>query len=260
MISDFDNAAADYDSYFTTSKIGLAQRAIIYKNLDGIFKSKKRLDILELNCGTGYDAIAFKKSGHNVIATDISEKMIAVAKSKQDSNTITFKTQDINSIKVSTFDKKFDIIFSNFGGLNCLSAEELEQFFKTSVSLLKPNGKIITVIMPKQCLWERFYFSLKADFKKAKRRQTNQAVLANLEGVKVKTWYYNPKDIIALTKNSFTINKIKPVGLAIPPSYLEHSFLTRSIIFNILKKTDTILTASRYAKYADHFLIELKPK
>ncbi|MFT5251176.1 MAG: 2-polyprenyl-3-methyl-5-hydroxy-6-metoxy-1,4-benzoquinol methylase [Flavobacteriales bacterium] len=260
MISDFDNAAEQYDTHFTTSKIGLAQRAIIYKNLDDIFNSKNKLDILELNCGTGYDAIAFEKAGHNVFATDISEKMIAVAKSKPASNTITFNTQDINNIDDSTFDKKFDVIFSNFGGLNCLSSEELDQFFKTALSLLKPNGKIITVIMPKQCLWERLYFSLKADFKKANRRQTNQAVLANVDGIKVKTWYYNPKDIVVLTKNIFTIIKIKPVGLVIPPSYLEHSFLTRSIIFNILKKTDTILTASRYAKYADHFLIELKPK
>lgn len=260
MTNDFDVAAKGYDQLFTFSKIGIAQRELVYRNLDTILKTRKKLNVLELNCGTGFDAINFSKKGHQVLATDISEGMISVAKSKNKLDNLEFKALDINLISEVSFKNKFDIIYSNFGGLNCLSPIQLEVFLKNASQLLTKNGKLFLVIMPKHCLWEQAYFNLKGDFKKAKRRLTNQFVYANVDDISVKTWYYNPKDIISLTKNDFNINNIKPIGLSIPPSYLETSVLTKKIPLSIFKKIDAILTQRTFAKYADHFLIELQLK
>ena len=68
MSSFFDIAAINYDDTFTHTKIGWEQRKKVYQNLDFIFNSEKQLDILELNCGTGADAIVFAEKGHNIIA------------------------------------------------------------------------------------------------------------------------------------------------------------------------------------------------
>ena len=57
------------------------------------------------------------------------------------------------------------------------------------------------VIMPKNTLWERFYFSLKFQYKNAFRRNTKKAVYANVEGIQVPTWYYNPKEVTAFAKS-----------------------------------------------------------
>ncbi len=38
----------------------------------------KGLDILELNCGTGEDAVLFSEKGFNIVATDVSEEMLKV--------------------------------------------------------------------------------------------------------------------------------------------------------------------------------------
>lgn len=260
MTNDFDVASKSYDSIFTYSKIGLAQRKFVYNNLDVIFNTQKKLNILELNCGTGYDAINFAKKKHQVLATDISEGMINVSKQKNTLDNLEFKTQDINNINSSTFPEKFDLIFSNFGGLNCLSSTEIEAFFKTATKLVTKNGKLILVIMPKHCAWEQLYFNLKGDFKKAKRRLTTNYVLANVEGIDVKTWYYNPNDIIKMSENYFNVNTIKPIGLSIPPSYLEKSILSSKLPMAIFKGIDTIFTGGNSAKYADHFLIELQLK
>ncbi|WP_400076072.1 class I SAM-dependent methyltransferase [Winogradskyella sp. R77965] len=260
MLNEFDIASSNYDTAFTFSNIGKAQRSIVFKYLGSIISTDERLSILELNCGTGEDAIHFAKLGHNVLATDISEGMIKVAKAKANSKNLIFKTQDINSINENSFDKKFDFIFSNFGGFNCLSKTEIDLFFKTATKLLNPKGKIVLVIMPKYCLWEQFYFSLKGNFKAAKRRKTDDSIIANVEGVDVKTWYYNSEEIVSLTETQYTINTIKPIGIAIPPSYLENSFLSKRPFLSIFKRIDTLITGSFWAKYADHFLIELQKK
>jgi predicted TPR repeat methyltransferase len=260
MKADFDIAAHKYDDIFTYSNIGKAQRKLVFKYINPIIKQEKKLTILELNCGTGADAIEFAKLGHDVIATDISEGMIEVAKVKPHTKNVTFKVQDINTITKDSFHKKFDFIFSDFGGINCLSFEQLEMFFETSAELLTENGKMAIVLMPKNCLWERVYFTLKGDKTKANRRNTNESIVANVDGVGVDTWYYNPKDVSAAAKKFYNITKIKPIGVTIPPSYLEQSFVAKFPLFNIFKGLDSVLTASSLAKYADHFLIILEKK
>ncbi|WP_046743941.1 class I SAM-dependent methyltransferase [Kordia zhangzhouensis] len=260
MHSDFDVAAAQYDNTFTYSNIGKAQRARVFKYINPIIQQAHKLSILELNCGTGADAIEFAKLNHHVIATDISSGMIEVAQAKSHPTNLSFKIQDINTISTNTFECKFDLIFSNFGGLNCLSQDQLSQFFHTASNLLLPKGKMALVIMPKHCIWERLYFSIKRDSNKANRRNTNENVIANVDGVNVKTWYYNPKDISALAREHFIPKKIKPIGVTIPPSYLENSLAAKFPIISICKGLDSILTASIFSKYADHFLIILEKK
>lgn len=257
MTKDFDIAAAQYDTTFTFSKIGKAQRAMVYKYLNPIIQKKEKLSILELNCGTGEDAIQLARLGHNVLATDISEGMINVAKAKSHSKNLQFQTQDINTLNRTHFKKEFDVIFSNFGGFNCISQQQIKEFFQTASNLLNPNGKIVLVIMPKHCLWERLYFILKGDLKRANRRNTNEAIPVNVEGVYVNTWYHNPESIVSSCANNFNVDDIKPVGLAIPPSYLENSFLSNRLFISIYKGIDYLFTSSYWSKYADHFLIEL---
>ncbi|NRD24319.1 class I SAM-dependent methyltransferase [Winogradskyella litoriviva] len=260
MVSDFDIASAEYDAVFTFSNIGKAQRRMVFKYLNPILNQKEKLSILELNCGTGEDAIQFAKLGHNVLATDISEGMIKVANAKSQSKNLNFKIQDIKSIHTDSFKSKFDLIFSNFGGFNCLSQSEIKSFFETATHLLHPNGKIVLVIMPKHCLWEQAYFSLKGNFKNAKRRKTSESTIANVDGVNVETWYHNPEEIISITKLLFKIEKVKPIGLSIPPSYLENSFLSKQPLISVFKAIDNTITNSFWAKYADHYLIELTKK
>ncbi|TCP28280.1 ubiquinone/menaquinone biosynthesis C-methylase UbiE [Tenacibaculum skagerrakense] len=257
MHSFFDIAAATYDDTFTNTKIGLEQRKKVYQSLDFILNQDKKLNILELNCGTGEDAIAFAKKGHKIIATDISEGMIAVSQSKNSYENLHFEVLDSKAIYQDRFKNNFDVIFSNFGGLNCLCFEDLKSVINDSFSVLKPKGKFIMVLMPKNCLWEQIYFYAKGDFKKAKRRSTTDSLLVNVEGEDVPTWYYNPSDIETMLPKDLKITNILPVGFAVPPSYLENSILTKSILWPVLKSIEKRIKRPYFAKYSDHFLIEL---
>ncbi|MEZ4854002.1 class I SAM-dependent methyltransferase, partial [Flavobacterium sp.] len=138
MKASFDAEAIHYDTNFTHTTIGKAQRNLVY------FHIKKHLEkplrILEINCGTGEDAIWFAKQNHHVIATDISENMIVQAKNKREYKNLAFLQFDCLEIHQTFGQNEFNFLFSNFGGLNCLSKEELLSFFENIGSILEQNS------------------------------------------------------------------------------------------------------------------------
>lgn len=255
MKADFDQAAINYDNTFTNTEIGKMQRELVYAELSKHLTSVK--NILEINCGTGEDAIWLAKQNFNVTATDISTNMIEIAKSKANLN---FKVADINLIATTFEGEKFDLLLSNFGGLNCLSKSELENFFGNIDSILFEKGKLALVIMPKNTLWERFYFLVKAQFKNISRRK-KESVIAHVDGENVTTYYYNPKDIVNLAKANFETIAIKPIGFFVPPSYLNGVFKNKKGFLRFLNRLEQgVKNTTSLSKYADHYLIILQKR
>ena len=78
--SPFDAMAADYDRAFTQSAIGRRLRAATWRWLDAGFAAGDR--VLELNCGTGEDALHLARRGVRVLATDRSGAMLAATRAK----------------------------------------------------------------------------------------------------------------------------------------------------------------------------------
>lgn len=260
MKADFDNAALKYDATFTNSVIGRMQRDLIYDHVSFLLKENLSQKILEINCGTGEDAIWLAKQDFDITATDISGKMIEVALSKSNLNNVRFFQADINKISTDFEPNSFDLIFSNFGGLNCLSPGELASFLKNATSILTQSGKLALVIMPKNALWEQLYLLLKMDFRNIFRRKREYAI-AHVDGQKVKTFYYNPKDIVNLANTRYFVHTLKPIGFFIPPSYLESYFKNKFKVISFLRTLDQIIKNITWlARYSDHYLIVLQKK
>ena len=175
----FDTYAQSYDNHFTNSLIGKAQRLQVYQKLLLLIGLHNK-SVLEINCGTGADALWLAKQAATVLATDISQGMIDVAKNKTSTNAVDFRQLPAQNISALA-PNRYNIIFSNFGGLNCLTKKELTLFFNSAAKKLTENGKMSLVIMPKNTIWEQLYFLLKLDFKAAFRRK-KEVVFANVEG------------------------------------------------------------------------------
>src|SRR4051794_8659360 len=85
----FDILAETYDADFTQSQIGKLQRKRVWKFLKDVLRTYNRpLQILEINCGTGEDALKLATMGHTVIATDASKVMIEKAQQKLETSNI----------------------------------------------------------------------------------------------------------------------------------------------------------------------------
>lgn len=261
----FDTIAKGYDESFTHSIIGKAQRQIVWDYLEKTFLDNKKLNVLELNCGTGEDALLFAKLGHKVLATDLSESMLDVVRQKIDEQDLSSHIQtlklDITKIRDKHFRERFDLIFSNFGGMNCISPTEIIQIPDALSSLLNTNGRLIMVIMPRYCLWETSYFLIKLNFKKAFRRYNDAGTIAKLNGIEFRTFYYTSNEMKKIFGKYFDVINIKPVGIFIPPSYLEKFFAPKENTFNLLKKMENIFSnQSVLVSFSDHFLIDLQVK
>ncbi len=259
----FDAAAFSYDNDFTLSEIGKMQRKSVYDFLESKIISTNKLSILEINCGTGEDAVWLANKGNSVMATDASAKMIDVARQKISSSNksnLQFQQADFSSLKEKFSNKKFDLIFSNFGGLNCVDADELKNLLQDFTGLLNPGGKLVMVIMGRKCLWEILYFILKGQFKKAFRRSSKKAVSAHLgNGVFQNTWYFSPSEISGMVDKQLKLIGLKPIGFFVPPSYLEKFFSNKMFFLRFLFRLEKIFSNfSIFADYADHYFISFK--
>ena len=111
----FDEVATEYDREFTHTLIGKAQRYMVWKYLWKTLKNKQGLEILEINCGTGEDALKLAKMGHKVLATDLSNQMVRITQTKLDRfPDCGAKTAGFGSLSPVVGNRKFDLIFSKF--------------------------------------------------------------------------------------------------------------------------------------------------
>jgi ubiquinone/menaquinone biosynthesis C-methylase UbiE len=260
----FNRIAEIYDTDFTHSQTGILQRERVYYYLKKNLDHRSNLSVLELNCGTGEDAVWLAKQGCTVLATDISETMILVAKEKVFTHKleteITCKALSIEQLDSLDTSVKYDLIFSDFGGLNCVAPEDLKKISRSLQELLKPNGRFIGVIMSRFCWWETLYFTLKGQFKKAWRRRAKEAIAAPLTPTTtVDTWYYSPKEFSGLLQAEFKKQEVHPVGFMLPPSYLDNWFKNKPFLMRILNRLEKI-SPSSCSKWSDHYMIVLRPK
>ncbi len=257
----FDAYAQSYDHHFTNTAVGKLQRARVRSFFSRYVSGKK--NILEVNCGTGEDAVWLACSGHSVLATDVSSHMIKIAESKADNKKIAnLEFQQCHFRELGKFkNKKFDLLFSNFGGLNCVSPDQLRDISSVFSELVNKNGVLFLVIMGRKCRWEKFYFRQKNEQAKANRRLSTEAVQANVNGEKVDTWYFSPSEISSAFSAHFKTIATRPVGLFIPPSYLDNYFAGKKILLSMLNVLEKLFgNIQSFSDHADHYLIILEKK
>ena len=215
----FSRKADVYDAYCEQHPVIRWSRDVVRKEVRRCLP--RRGSILELNAGTGADAAYFVEQGYRVHATDIAVGMIAAIQQKMASskNPERFTVQQIS---FTTLDQvtggPYDLIFSNFGGLNCV--QDLKSVTRFLPDLLLPGGYLIWVVMPPVCPWELMQ-SLRGQFRVAARRLKPGGVMANVESAQVMTWYHSRKQLSAALTPEFRLIHRQSLSLFAPPSYMD---------------------------------------
>ncbi len=232
----FDSYAESYDHHFTFSPIGVIQREAVYRNLLPLLNQNK--SVLELNCGTGHDAFTMIDEVSSILATDVSEEMIRVCEEKQGINSKrpTFRAISIQNLNEEL--KTNNFIFSNFAGLNCLAPVEFTAFANKCRELAKAETDLFLVFFGRKCIWERFYYLAKFDIRAAKRRSTAEAITMTIGSAQLDFWYYSPSEIRAMFSSNFKVQSYGPIGLFVPPSYLDNFFKNKRILLKLLGSLD----------------------
>ena len=220
----FDGVADRYDQVFTASRIGQAQRSSVWKELEKTFHAGD--SVLEIGCGTGVDACFLAERGVHVVACDSSPRMIAVTTQKltNDRNAALIQprqlaAEEINSLQGGAL---FDGVLSNFGALNCV--RDMRSLARDLAALLRPGATALLCWMGPCCLWETSWYLARANPSKAFRRFHRAGSPAQLSGGSTLQVYYPSLSSLARSFSpEFSLESLKGIGVAVPPSYLESS-------------------------------------
>ncbi len=102
--------------------------------------AKKGSKILDVATGTGQQAFAFAKRGHEVIGIDLSEAMLNVAKKENKYKNVKFEVADATNLPFE--DNSFDISSISFA-LHEMPLSIIEKVLKEMVRVTKPKGIIV---------------------------------------------------------------------------------------------------------------------
>jgi len=103
--------------------------------------------ILEIGCGTGHALVEFSRKGGKVLAIDISEKMLEVARRKIRNTNAGLCQAD--GLFVPFPNDSFDVVFISFT-LELFSPSEIPNLLKECCRVLKDDGRMGIVSLVKQ--------------------------------------------------------------------------------------------------------------
>jgi ubiquinone/menaquinone biosynthesis C-methylase UbiE len=256
----FDAVAARYDETFTSSQIGRAQRAAVWREMARVFRAGERT--LEIGCGTGVDACFLAERGVRVVACDISSRMITVATGRVQENGLQRLVQPLvlraEDIATLSGEELFDGAFSNFGVLNCV--EDLGRLARDLARLLKPGATVLLCWMGPYCLWEMFWYLSQGNRDKAFRRLHRDGVTAKFaEGAFVQVHYHSVSMLARTFTPEFRLKAVQGIGVAVPPSYLEPWAQRHPRWLQLCERADLYLGRCPGVRaLADHVLVRLQ--
>lgn len=126
----FDDFATEYDFAATLE----SQNDFFTKNL-----SASKGTALDIGCGSGILASELAKYYDRVVAVDLSEKLLDIARHKRPAPNIEYIQMDVSSLE-ELEDRKFDLIVS------CSTFHHLKHLpttFQAIKILLNPHGKVV---------------------------------------------------------------------------------------------------------------------
>ncbi|MEI9918793.1 MAG: methyltransferase domain-containing protein [Bacteroidota bacterium] len=232
----FSAQSAHYDEDDKANMVIADLRQQVYRHVARFMKEKSR--VLELNAGTGIDAAWFASKGHSVLATDLSDGMVSEMKKKG------IDARQLSYDKINSIGEKFDYVFSNFGGLNCI--DDLGKVTTHLSGLLKPGGSVTWVIMPPVCLWEIMSMTF--------RRFHKNGVMAHIDGHYFRTWYHSLSDIKKAFGDQFEFIESEGLAALSPPPHKTDFFAYR-----FSRKIDQVFNRTfPFNRWADHIIVTFR--
>jgi len=249
----FDALAESYDDDFTRSLVGGLMRGRVWDRLDRCFLPGQR--VLELGCGTGEDALHLARRGIEVLATDRSAEMVALAREKVARAGLEGRVR-VEQLAVEALQAlaapRFDGALSSFGGLNCVA--DLAAVSEALAARLRPGATAVLCLMGPLVPWEWLWFLVRGEPAKAFRRLRR----GGAEWRDLTIRYPS----IAATRRAFSpgfrLSRAAGIGALLPPPYTEHWAARHPGLLRALNGCERRLEACPPLPWlADHYLLEL---
>ncbi len=220
--SEFDNVADDYDRHITGNRVNLLLRNRSLAVLRQRFSNAPR--VLEIGCGSGMETLPLLEIGHEVLAVDISPRMLSVVRKKageagvsEQLTTRMLAARDLPRLADEGYLGAFDAAFSTYGALNC--EPDLSAIPAAIAGLLKPHSPFVVAVYNRWCLFELLGYSLAGRPGRAFGRRKNPVPVGGSRFC-VDVYAHSTSDFRRLFAPWFTVERLEAVPLLLPPSDL----------------------------------------
>jgi SAM-dependent methyltransferase len=255
--SPFDILAPDYDDQFDASLLGSLMRRAVRRRLDARFAPGDRL--LELNCGTGEDAVYLGTRGVRVFATDASQGMVDVACRKVERaglvDFVQVGRRSIEDVAEGALPdiRPFDGLLSNFGGLNCVT--DLIAVARGLADQVRPGGIAVVCLMGPLVPWEWGWFLLRGQPATALRRLKPGGVAWR----DIRVRYPTIRAVRRAFSPGFRLRRAAALGALLPPTYVESWASKHRRFVQWLDSLERKVEAAPFLPWlADHYVLELE--
>ncbi len=253
----FSRTAEKYDQFAEDHPHLTRMRGKVYAHLLRQLSPGAR--ILELNAGTGTDAVYLAQQGYRVHATDIAPGMLG----RLTDRIARLGLQDRITVQPCSFTEldqvtggPFDAVFSDLGGLNCIA--NLGPVIAQLPAVLRPGGLVTWVLMPRICLWE-LALVFTGQVRLATRRLSDAGTRAHLEGRYFQVYYFDPKQVIADFGPAYRCLALE--GLSVITPTAESKNLARRFprFYALLSWLDDRLSPHRpWSGWGDFFMLSMR--
>jgi ubiquinone/menaquinone biosynthesis C-methylase UbiE len=253
----FSRTAEKYDAFATDHPHLRRMRGKVYRHLARFLPPGGK--ILELNAGTGTDAVYLAQQGYTVHATDIAPGMLARLQDKIERlglhEQVTCQECSFTDLE-AVQDGPFDAVFSDLGGLNCIS--DLRPVIQTLPSVLRPGGVVTWVLMPPVCLWE-LGLVFTGQFRLALRRLARAGTRAHLEGRYFPVYYFRPQQVIAWFSQEYQLLAVEGLSVITPTAESKNLARLHPRLYSLLSWFDDRLSPrSPWRGWGDFYILSLR--
>lgn len=255
----FDAVAEIYDYSFESSPVIQRLRRKLYDTIDRVISAGS--SVLDINCGTGTDALFLANHGYNVMGIDISPKMIEQARDKVTSE----KRQNVQ-FKLSSFEhvaegphECYDLVLSNFGGLNCTN--DLGKVAEQLAHVTKDGGYFVGVVMPPFSIWETVAGLIHGNFYYAVRRLRRNVSATGFSDRTFSVFYHSPRELASAFRPWFSVEKVCGLSILSPPPNARSFIEKHPRLTTLLERLDGIVESFPLGRsMGDHFMIILRKR
>ncbi|MCH9695896.1 MAG: class I SAM-dependent methyltransferase [Gammaproteobacteria bacterium] len=254
----FDNLAAEYDAAFSERAPARWLRDQVRARIAKLLPENSK--ILDIGCGTGDDALWFSTAGHSVVATDLSEAMLAATLARKTAAGQRGERIDVRRFDIaapsSDANEKFDCAMSNFGALNCCA--DLSPLFECLSGQIERDGFVAFTIMGKSCLWEMLGFGLRGNISNATRRWRRQSTFES-NGMSQSVSYHSPASVERMANGRFKVESIAGVGVFVPSTEFFKVCEYRPRLLRSLSRVESVVANFwPFNRLGDHYLMIMR--
>lgn len=252
----FSRKATIYDAFGENHVNMIRMRHKFYTHIERVMPAGGHL--LEINAGTGQDAVELARRGYRVHATDFATGMVAQIEAKLGR----FDLGEQLTVQACSFTElhrvtggPFDGLYSNSGGLNCIA--DLTEVTRQLPNLLRPGARVTWVIMPRVCPWELAITP--KDFRVGTRRLRREGILAHVEGVYFTTHYFTARETQRAFGPRFRRVRLEGLSVFTPTADNKTFAVNHERVYGALARLDDVLsTRWPFSGWGDFFILTME--